>query len=366
MTEKIIVNATALKGSGALTILEQFINKIPVNNYEYIVFTNSGISVTSYQNNVEIISKNINGFVYRFLWDTFWAKKWLKENNIKALATVSLQNTNFRTEKSIPNFIYFHNAIPISDKDWNPFKKNERELWFYKRIYPFFIRLLINYNTEVFVQTNFVKNGFAQYFDFPKGKIHIILPEIELKKWKKSKEHFLDQNQLNLFYPATTYIFKNHLTIIKAICLLEKNIQQRITLYFTCKETELPFKIDDFEIHFNIVFLGTIDYEKVLQIYEEIDALLFPSYIETLGLPLIEAASAGVPIIVSDLPYSHEILDKYSGVTFVKHTENELWGREILKLFSTKGYRYIPLESKLTDSWDELFAIIDKKINKIA
>ena len=362
MNDYVVVNATALKISGGLTILEQFIEAIPTGKNEYIIFTNSEVNLIFSQTNVRIISKIIKSFKGRFFWDTFGIKKWLKKNRIIPVATISLQNTNFRTQSSIPNFIYFHNAIPFSDAGWNPLRKAERELWFYKRIYPFFIRLYINKKTEVFVQSNSVRDGFAKCFNFPKDRIHIVLPKIKLETRKKSNYPTLDQNRLNLFYPATNFIFKNHQTILKAISLLDRHLQQNITLHLTCKEKDLPLKIDTSEIQFNINFMDKIGFDHVLQMYEESDALLFPSYIETLGLPLIEAASVGMPVIASDLPYSREALSKYSGIKFVKYDDAVLWSEEILKLFSLKGHRYPPFSLGKSNSWKELFRIIESRI----
>jgi hypothetical protein len=120
MNGHIIVNATALKRSGGLTILEQFIEAIPLEKHEYIIFANSGVSLIDSQKNIKIISKNIKSFGGRFFWDTYGIKSWLRKNKIIPAATISLQNTNFRTERSIPNFVYFHNAIPFSAAGWNP------------------------------------------------------------------------------------------------------------------------------------------------------------------------------------------------------------------------------------------------------
>jgi len=39
---------------------------------------------------------------------------------------------------------------------------------------------------------------------------------------------------------------------------------------------------------------------------------LFPSYIETFGLPLIEAAAFGLPIGVANEAYAHEVLKGYN------------------------------------------------------
>jgi len=301
----------------------------------------------------------------RFLWDTFGIKSWLKENKVNPMATISLQNTNLRTKASIPNFIYFHNCIPFSEAKWNPFLKEERILWFYKHIYPFFVRLYINKKTEVFVQSNSVRESFAKYFNFPKERIYIIVPKLRLQSQTEGNigSLTLDKDQLNLFYPATPYVFKNHSTIINAISRLSRSLQEKISLYLTCERDELEHKIDVSNLHFKINFMGKIDYNKVIQMYKEADALLFPSYIETVGLPLIEAASFGMKIIASDLPYSREALHNYSGVTFVEYYNISLWSEEITKLFKSKGLRYMPLELETSNSWQYMFKIIESKIN---
>jgi glycosyltransferase involved in cell wall biosynthesis len=362
MSKYIIVNATALKKSGALTILEQFIEEIPFGKYDYIIFTNSSIVVSSSRKNIRIIPKSIKNFRQRIIWDSFGIKIWLRSNKIRPAATLSLQNTNFRTNSLIPNFVYFHNAIPLSAGNWNPFRNNERELWFYKCVYPFFIRLYLNSKTEVFVQTKSIGESFSKNFNIPMDRIHIVLPGISIDKSKKTSNLKLDPGRLNLFYPATSFIFKNHLTIIKAISLLDVAMQEKITLHLTCKEHDLPFKINNSSIGFHINFMDNIAFGMVLQLYEEADALLFPSYIETLGLPLIEAASFGMPVIASDLPYAREALTNYSGVKFIKYNDVSLWRKEISGLFELKGHRFTPQELDQSGSWIKMFRIMEDKI----
>lgn len=45
--------------------------------------------------------------------------------------------------------------------------------------------------------------------------------------------------------------------------------------------------------------------------YRKMTALIFPSFIEGFGLPLVEALSQGLPIIASDIPVFREIADGY-------------------------------------------------------
>jgi glycosyltransferase involved in cell wall biosynthesis len=111
-----------------------------------------------------------------------------------------------------------------------------------------------------------------------------------------------------------------------------------------------------------VVTLGIIPYEEVIALYSRVNALVFPSYIETFGLPLTEAAFFGLPIIAADLPYAKEVLDGYEGVTFVNHQDAEAWGEAILKLCLTPTKCYSPFRKEGTNSWATLFEIIKQKI----
>lgn len=360
----IIINATALDSSGALTILNQFIEAIPEDQYEYFIFVNFNVTIIPCQSNIKIIKKNVKTLINRFLWDTFGIQNWIKKNNIVPKATISLQNTNFRTKKNIPNFIYYHQSIPFFNKNWNPLHSSERNLWFYKNIYPFFVKLFINKETELFVQTKFVKDDFSKYFHFPKEKIHIINPKIEELNVNEIDTPILDKRKLNLFYPATPFIYKNHQVILKALSSLEPELQKKITLYLTCEKRELKPIHHEAQTFFRINYMGKVTFNKVLGMYKDADALLFPSFIETFGLPLIEAASFGLPIIASDLPYSHEVLNNYKGVRFAPYNNAKFWKEEISQLFSLKGLRFDPIKIEKSNSWQELFRILNNKIQQ--
>lgn len=359
---KVIINATALLNSGGLIILKQFLEAIPVDSLEYIVFINEGLSFETKKENVKIIRIPNKKGVNRVIWDTFGISKWLRENRISPTATISLQNTNFRSKKNVPNFIYYHQSIPFFNQSWNPLKKNERTLWFYKNIYPFFVRLFINNRTEIFVQLNVIKDGFSSLFDFPKEKIHVINPTIKIPDKSEAEPIFLSKDQLNLFYPATAFIYKNHNFLFTALSKIEENLQKKITLYLTCHQEELQALNIDVKRTFNVKFLGAITYPKVLGLYNEADALVFPSYIETYGLPLIEAASFGIPILAADLPYAREVLSNYTGVSFLPHDNDERWKTEILNLFIQKGHRFPAISLQQSNSWKELFQILKDRI----
>ena len=112
-----------------------------------------------------------------------------------------------------------------------------------------------------------------------------------------------------------------------------------------------------------MISTGVIPFEYVCAMYRQCDALVFPSYIETFGLPLLEAALVGMPIIAADLPYAHEVLDGYEGVKFVPYDQPQMWKDAIQAL--EKGKRYKPIDISKRPGWDELFKTILSEIEKI-
>lgn len=54
--------------------------------------------------------------------------------------------------------------------------------------------------------------------------------------------------------------------------------------------------------------LGTLPREQVLNLYRRANALIYPSTDESLGLPLLEAAATGLPIVASERDYVRDVV----------------------------------------------------------
>jgi glycosyltransferase involved in cell wall biosynthesis len=57
----------------------------------------------------------------------------------------------------------------------------------------------------------------------------------------------------------------------------------------------------------DVVCLGYLDDKALAMSYIQADVLVFPSLVESAGLPLVEAMSFGVPVVAADRPYAHDI-----------------------------------------------------------
>ncbi len=128
--------------------------------------------------------------------------------------------------------------------------------------------------------------------------------------------------QIDINFPEGSYDFvyvasgephKNHDRLIKAWCLLaSEGIYP--TLCLTISDVDSPKLCKSINVlietyGLKISNVGSLPHEKVLALYSMSRAAIFPSRLESFGLPLIEARNAGLPIIASELDYVRDILN---------------------------------------------------------
>ncbi|MBS9776064.1 MAG: glycosyltransferase [Fusobacterium sp.] len=334
----IVVNNPAAKEGGALTILEQFLKKIYLSKRKTLFYFFVSVEkLKKYEKeNIKVIILPKQNFIERILWDNFGLKKYLKKNKITPNLFISIQNTGVNINRKISQVLYYHQSLPLSEKKWSIFNRSERKFWMYKNIYPFFTSRHLNKTRKVIVQTNWVKEGFTKKFDYSKKKIFVIKPKVELPDTNNIK--ILSKEKFRIFYPAPPLIYKNHKIILEALVkikndtpdLLEKI--ECIFTFFSGDSVEIDTLIKDNKLSNVVRLIGKVSYEKVLEYYKSTDLLIFPSYIETLGLPLLEAKHFGLNIIAIDLPYSREVIGEYEKVLYFKSEDVDSIKNKILEM----------------------------------
>lgn len=117
----------------------------------------------------------------------------------------------------------------------------------------------------------------------------------------------------DFLYVASGEPHKNHIRLIEAWVLLAvDNVRPVLCLTLPLETNQrLCELIDDAKSKYNlnIINMGALPFERIQLLYKETKALIFPSMLESLGLPLIEARNAGLPIIASELDYVRDLLD---------------------------------------------------------
>lgn len=106
---------------------------------------------------------------------------------------------------------------------------------------------------------------------------------------------------LKLFYPAAVYPHKNH-KLLRRLCEVSWDDSVLDSISVTAEPCEFG------EVRKSWMrCLGRLDVSDCMEEYVRSDALVFPSVLESYGLPLVEAMSIGMPILAADLPYSRAL-----------------------------------------------------------
>lgn len=353
----IVVSATALAYSGALTILKQFINYAGRDlNNKYIIFVPEKIKLPEF-GNVNLIEVKKQNYCKRVLWDAYLFKRYLRKHSIEYDVVLSLQNTSLNV--SGRKLIYLHQPLPFYDIFIPWTNRTNFKLWCYKYFYYYFITLHIDDDTEFLVQTEWMKHLFCQKASFPIEKVHVVKPEMNFVS-KISTDIDKNDDYFSLIYPATPMFYKNHALILESLSILKKNYGvENIKLHVTFNKSsnrQFESNVKRLNVGTNISYHGHLSHSDLLKLYLASNIMVFPSYIETYGLPLLEAASLGIYILASDLPYAREVLDGYNGVEFIDYQSADDWARAIYEIYTnnSKIEQTTPFNFDNSCSWIKL------------
>ncbi|SDC04285.1 Glycosyltransferase involved in cell wall bisynthesis [Paenibacillus sp. UNCCL117] len=320
------------ESGGALSVLIDFYNDYKNDKNNKYIFIVSKPLLTDFPNIKVLRFPWIKkSWLHRLYFDMFIAPKLVKKYEVDEI--LSLQNIIIPFVK-IRQIVYVHNSLPFVEYRFSIF--NDRLLWLYQNLLSKGIYRSIKRADKVIVQTEWMKEACVEKLYIDKEKIEVKPPKIEIEVKRPYKR--TNESLKTFFYPASGLPFKNHKLIIDACLKLKEeglidydivftlngNENKNIaSLYRIVKENKLP-----------VTFMGKLSREKVFEYYSK-SSLIFPSYIETVGLPLIEAKMHGTPILASNCNFSHEVLFDYTQKKFFNPFDSsELFKLLKVQLFS--------------------------------
>ena len=362
--KEIAVFAQSLRTGGALAIYAQFLSHLKdhcSDDIHWTVVADASMPRTD-DPRVTFLTLDTRRWSRRLAVDWLSAGRFLKSNGKWPDVVVSLQNTGVLSLREVPQVVYYHQALPFYKHRWNLLKKDERKLFLYKNIYPFFVKISLTPHTDVVVQTPSVADAFQRRYSFPQDRIHVLFPDVETIDVSSVEPFGFQEGTVNFIYPADAHSYKEHATLVKAMERLKQRsaeVCRSVRIYFTTACDAMPEvrgMIDRSGLGESFVFVGRVPHRQLLEMYKSSDALLFPSAIETIGLPLLEASRFGLPVIVSDLGYAHDVLAGYEGVRFVPAYDFDAWADRIAEVVRHRG-KY-PASQPEESSWDRFFSLV--------
>ncbi|EKO3487352.1 glycosyltransferase [Vibrio fluvialis] len=351
--KNIIVNATALRSGGALSILRQFISNSVISGNDYYIFVDESVDITAPEN-CYLLRKNTRNWAKRIFWDFIGLRIWLYNSNVKFSLLISLQNTSVFSD--LKQIVYLHQPIPFYDMDINILKNFK--FFLYKHFYKFFVFCFLKKNDEFVVQSEWLKKKLHC-----KNVINVFYPSVD--KFSDvdinciTNGQCLENELTYIFYPASPYQYKNHVFLLD---VLERINDDTIVLLVTFSEGDYPqFDriLEEKKLRSNVRYLGYLNRELVFYYYYFCNFVAFPSEVETFGLPLLEAAGMGKAIVCSNLEYSNDVIGDYDGAFFVGNKDLNGWSNAF-KILSKEPKKTFSNYTSSKNTWNEFFIYLDR------
>jgi len=171
-----------------------------------------------------------------------------------------------------------------------------------------FCRMLKSRVKQYVVQTKSMRNSLIEWHG-GNPTTHII-SIISYPDSIYIKDNTVENNKYDFVYVANGYSHKNHENLIRSWILLSReNIFPSLCLTIPSGNKQLLSYIDECVNNnkLRVVNIGELPHEKIWDLYKSSKALIFPSIVESFGLPLVEANKIGLPIIAAEKDYVRDI-----------------------------------------------------------
>lgn len=328
---RILINdiAATPDTGGAFTILSELYAgaKENLDNIEWIFLT--GDTHFKSAKNIRVIPyPDIKKSWIKRLWFDLFSGKFLI-NKLRPDVYISMQNTATLGVLA-KQIVYLHQSLPYQKtKRYSFFKKSEFKYAIYQNIIGYIINFLLKKTkASVIVQTKWMQKNLMEKHVVEEDKIEVIPPSIPSDLIKIGKNNNIMRT---FFFPASSELYKNHKVIYQAVNRLKEKGYKDFSVILTINQPDYISKEDYPEI----IFSGYIPRNKVLDEYTK-SVLLFPSYIETFGLPLLEARLAQSIIIAADTEFAKEILTQYTNSYFFNYWDHKKLADLMAKVLDNK------------------------------
>jgi glycosyltransferase involved in cell wall biosynthesis len=316
------------ESGGALTILNQYYEEALKNREDEWIFVLSTPILKEYKNlkvlNYPWIKKS---WFHRLFFDKFIAHTLVKKYKVDEV--LSLQNVVIPKVK-VKQTLYLHQPLPFIEKRYCIIENFK--FWVYQNLINKMIYKSIRKADKVIVQTKWIRDAAINKANVSKEKFLLRQPELNIT----IKKFYVSENKKDqlFFYPSSGLIYKNHEVIVHACKILkDKHINNYKVVFTLSGDENKHIKMLKQIVEKNdlpIDFIGTIKIDKVYDYYAK-SILVFPSYIETFGLPMLEAKMHKSPIIASDTKFSREILGSYSKADFFSFKDGDTLAMLMMK-----------------------------------
>lgn len=378
MKKKLVISAVNIVDGGALTVLNQCIDTLLGRSFEdldvYLILSSKAVIESqapdfSERFKLYFYPSSKKSWLIRVLFEYIFF--YFLSLKIKPNVWLSLHDVtpNVKCEN---RFVYCHNPSVFVDVPFRDILKDPKQFIF-SLVYGFFYKINIKRNKNIIVQQQWMADEFTKMFAVSNVIVARPVTEDEISDIKcdynltfinaiKQKHNLSVENKKLLFYPAFPRYFKNHKLLFSTGLLTHEFIDFYMTVdEHGCSFIDSMMKLSENKKRLGLKFTGRLSREEVYSYYFLSDALVFPSLMETWGLPISEYKKFNKPIFAPELPYAYETVGEYNNVYWFDPLSPKSLSAAIDRWLQTgipDGPRKTINSHFCLDSWHELLEYI--------
>lgn len=275
---------------------------------------------------------------------------------------LSLHDTTPRV-KARRQAVYCHTSFPFMKATLRDFRMDYK-IALFSKFTRFAYQVNVRRNAFLVVQQQWLREALSRLIGY--GKEHIIVAPPSFRVPEPAGTPA--ESPVPLFlYPATPDCHKNFETLCEASRLLENAVGKgRFRTVLTLRGDEnryarwLHGRFKDLS---SVEFHGFMNREELSRYYGRAACLVFPSRIETWGLPISEFKPTGKPMLLADLPYAHETAGGSGQVAFFPPTDAQALARAMAAVLDGAPASLGPVPevspaAPYAPSWESLFDLL--------
>ncbi len=248
---------------------------------------------------------------------------------------------------------------------------------FYRSYYQHYTPRFIHKAKQIITVSAFSRDNIIHHYPRAKGKITVIPnaadkgfkpldwqeKELVRARYSGGQEYFL--------YAGAIHPRKNLINLLKGFSWFKKRHQSSMKLLLAGRMAwgtdDFQKQLQSYKYRHDVVLAGYLPDEQMQAVMGSAYALVYPSYWEGFGLPVLEAMQAGIPVITSSNSSMPEVAG--DAAIYNEPADAEGWGKSMGLIYKDETLRSELINKGLEKashfSWDKSAAALRQVFDQV-